>query len=650
MNQSNRRRLYVFLGTLAVALAASLGYTWLRPAEYRTSARLEITPAAATLPLGPAATSTAESPRPFLTETQVLTSRPVLELAATRLDHVGQPYPSVGPDRVSDMQSHVTAVPVPNTNVVELIATGPHREVLAPMLNAIIEAYGIHLAEAYRSSSAESLTQADEEVRKLEGSVAAQRREVESFRLRYNIVSLERDENQILAQTRDLSASLSAANERVAKAEGKLRALTDSAAAGKTVVRSKDDPTLANLEQRASTLREQMQDLQREFTPSYLAMDPKAVALQSRLVELERQIAAQRDIGQSNALAEAQEELASAQGAAARLQSQITTGRKEVGQFTARFNEYKSQQDQLNAIETAYQDASKRLAKLEATERTRMPATKLLEAAAIPQQAWRPLYWRDTALSLGASLALALLAMWLVELFNRSEPQPTMVFVQPQSGGLPYAGMPRALRVQSAAPMHLEATSPVLLPQPPTFPRELGHDEVVALTQASGDDTRLVVLLLLSGITLDEALALRRSDIDLDLDLIHAGGESKRDVALAEPLRALLAARAAVSPELLLSRQDRPSTTGTVSAQILSAAHDAGIEEVTDVTPDCLRHTYLAFLVRQGIRFADLTQIVGHLPAAMLGAYSALSPPGPLLPRDAINVVYPTSPPRPPLG
>jgi len=265
MNQSNRRRLYVFLGTLAVALAVSFGYTWLRPAEYRASARLEITPAAGAVPLGSTTTSTPESPRPFLTETQVLTSRPVLELAATRLDRVGQPYPSVGPDRISDMQSHVEAVPIPNTNVVELIATGPHREVLAPMLNAIIEAYGIHLADAYRSSSAESLTQADEEVRKLEGSVAAKRREVESFRLRYNIVSLERDENQILAQTRDLSASLSAANERVAKAEGKLRALTDSAAAGKTVVRSKDDPTLANLEQRASTLREQMQDLQREF-------------------------------------------------------------------------------------------------------------------------------------------------------------------------------------------------------------------------------------------------------------------------------------------------------------------------------------------------------------------------------------------------
>jgi len=59
---------------------------------------------AAALPLGPAATSSPASPRPFLTETQVLTSRPVLELAATRLDRVGQPYLSVGPDRVSDMQ------------------------------------------------------------------------------------------------------------------------------------------------------------------------------------------------------------------------------------------------------------------------------------------------------------------------------------------------------------------------------------------------------------------------------------------------------------------------------------------------------------------------------------------------------------------
>ena len=650
-NESNRRRLYVFVGTLAVTLMTSLGYTWLRPAEYRTSARLEITPATGPVPSGPTSSSALESPRPFLTETQILTSRPVLDLAATRLERMGQSYPAAGPDPVADMQSHLEAVPVPNTNVVELVATGTRPEVLAPMLNTIIEAYRDRLAVAYRDSSAEALVQANEEVKKLEESVAVKRREVEAFRLRNNIVSLERDENQILAQTRDLSVSLSAANERVAKAEGKLHALMDSAAAGKTVVRSKDDPTLANLEQRASALREQMQDLDRDFTPSYLAKDPKAVALQSRLAELDRQIVVQREVGQRDALAEAQEELAGAQAAAARLQSQITTGRKEVGQFTARFNEYKSQQEQLDAIETAHQDASKRLAKLSATESSRMPTIKVLEAAATPQQPWRPLYWRDTVLSLGASLALALLAMWLVELFNRSEPRPTMILVQPQPGVLPYEAMPHALRGQSAAAMRLEASSPALLAQQPTFPRELDQHEVAALAQASDDDSRLVVLLLLSGISLDEALALRCSDVDLGPGLIHVGGESERDVALSESLRALLAMRTtAVSAEqLLLGHQDRPATRDTVRAQILAAAHDAGIEGVIDVTTDCLRHTYVAFLVRQGIRFSDLTRIVGHLPAEVLGAYSALSPRGSRFPREAINVVYPASPPRQPL-
>jgi integrase len=210
---------------------------------------------------------------------------------------------------------------------------------------------------------------------------------------------------------------------------------------------------------------------------------------------------------------------------------------------------------------------------------------------------------------------------------------------------------PYALRAQGAEPIHLEATSPALLAQQPTFPRELNPDEVAALVQASDDDTRLAVLLLVSGISLDEALALRGSDVDLAGGVLRVGGESGRDVPLPENLRALLAVRTVpASPGLLLGHPDRPATHDTVGAQILSAAHDAGIENVVDVSSDGLRHTYVAFLVRQGIRFADLTRIVGRLPAEVLGAYSALSPRGSRLPREAINVVYPTSPPGQPVG
>jgi succinoglycan biosynthesis transport protein ExoP len=234
-----------------------------------------------------------------------------------------------------------------------------------------------------------------------------------------------------------------------------------------------------------------------------------------------------------------------------------------------------------------------------------------------------------------------------VELFNRSEPQPTVVLVQPQSGGLTYATTAQALRWQGTPALPPEASAPALLPRQAIFPRELGADEVAALVQASDDDSRLVVLLLLSGASLDEALALHDGDVDLAGRLIHVRGGSVRDIALGEPLRALLAARTAARPaEMLLGHPDRPATRDTVRAQILCAAHDAGIEDAIDVTADGLRHTYVAFLVRQGIRFADLTRLVGHLPAEVLGAYSALSPPGSRISGEAINVVFPVMSPR----
>jgi hypothetical protein len=48
-----------------------------------------------------------ESDRTFLTEVQVLTSRPVLESAAARLEHAGQPLSISGSDPVAGMHEHL---------------------------------------------------------------------------------------------------------------------------------------------------------------------------------------------------------------------------------------------------------------------------------------------------------------------------------------------------------------------------------------------------------------------------------------------------------------------------------------------------------------------------------------------------------------
>src|SRR5262245_33064758 len=76
--RANRRRLLVFVGVFIVAAAAGLAYTFLRPAEYRATARILITPAGevarADAPPGAPTGSPASSPKPFLTEVEVLAS------------------------------------------------------------------------------------------------------------------------------------------------------------------------------------------------------------------------------------------------------------------------------------------------------------------------------------------------------------------------------------------------------------------------------------------------------------------------------------------------------------------------------------------------------------------------------------------------
>ncbi len=183
-----------------------------------------------------------------------------------------------------------------------------------------------------------------------------------------------------------------------ARSPNRRRPATPSIASRATIRRSRTSSSARR--RRARSLR----DLERAYTQDYLAKEPKAIALRTRLAELERQIAVQREASQEGgARRRAGRARERARRAAARLQSQIASGRAEVGQFTARFNEYKSRQDDLTELEKTLPEATQKRARLEASERARMPAAKLIEAASTPREPWRPLYWRDTGIAAGAA-------------------------------------------------------------------------------------------------------------------------------------------------------------------------------------------------------------------------------------------------------
>jgi uncharacterized protein involved in exopolysaccharide biosynthesis len=168
-------------------------YVFTRPAEYRALARLQIAPAGVvTQPTEAKATPTVSTDaKSFLTEVQVLTSRPLLENVFDRLKQ-GGPLPDLGRDPVAAMQHMLHADPVGGTQIVELSAESREQALVAPLVNTVVDAYRGHVAEAYKGSATSLYAEVNDEVGKLDREMTRKRQAVNAFRARYDIVSMER--------------------------------------------------------------------------------------------------------------------------------------------------------------------------------------------------------------------------------------------------------------------------------------------------------------------------------------------------------------------------------------------------------------------------------------------------------------------------
>lgn len=622
---ANRRRRAVFGLTFAIACVVGLLFVFLRPAQYQAIARLQIT-------LPPAAEAAGErrdeGAALFLAEVQVLTSRPLLEKLMAEMRARQLVLPGGGSDPIGEIQRSLTAIPLPGTTIVELRAVGPQAPVLAPMLNTLHEVYRDHLAAAYSRVSGETGEQTREEAQNLATRIQEARRAIDEFRARHNIVSLERDENQLLAQAKGQGASVTAAKDKLYAAEGKLRSLKEAIAAGKGVVRAKDNPTLSGIEQRLSQAREELRDMERNFTEAYLSFDPKAKSLRIRIANLEEQLKQTREAGQQAALHEAEEEAAGARAALDRLNQQIAGDRSAVHSFTARLAEYKAMQEELGRLEALRAAAVERGAGQESARKGRAPTVRLLEPASTPLSAWRPLYGRDAAIAVVASLLLALLAAWVVEYFNRSDAQPAILVG----------------RAWSPEPMGIERPPPLasarldLLPGAARLPRELDETEVVALIEAAVPEARPALVALLSGLQVEEIIALRGRDVDLAERRVRLSG---RALPLGEPLASLLAPAAEADAPVFRNADGSALTAAELEANVAFAAHDAQLSQAEEVNAAALRHTFTAYLVRQGARFGDLGRWIGRLPAEAMAAYGPLAPPGAKRPLEEIEPILP---------
>jgi hypothetical protein len=294
-------------------------------------------------------------------------------------------------------------------------------------------------------------------------------------------------------------------------------------------------------------------------------------------------------------------------------------------------------QEELAQLETSRSALSERLVRTEASERSRMPSVQVIEAASAPGEAWRPDYPRDAGISIAVALGLALATMSVVELFNRPPARSMAPVIVPQSW-ITLHDLPAALAGGPAfRPLPQSAVATALLPGATEASRELSQPEVAALLHTMPETDVVWAGLLLCGATADEI----RSVAAADLDSAHASIRLQGACARALPAPAALFARveaAFANPGREGNASiDMPVSDDELKRRLLCAAHDAGLDDPAGVTPLVLRHTCIAHLVRQGLRFSDLDRIVGALPADALAGYAGLSPAGVRRTRDEIS-------------
>ena len=78
-----------------------------------------------------------------------------------------------------------------------------------------------------------------------------------------------------------------------------------------------------------------------------------------------------------------------------------------------------------------------------------------------------------------------------------------------------------------------------------------------------------------------------------------------------------------------------------LDARLQLAALEGELPDSDRITAEDLRHTYLVYLVRQGVRLSELERIVGKMPSKILLSYRLFLPEESDRPMDEISSVYP---------
>ena len=621
------RRLIIFTIAFLTSAALTLGYVYSRPAIYLSYATLlTVAKTAIDLPSGDA------DIQHVAIQKQILLGSELLTETSRRLKTVNDTGVQINLSS-GEIRQMLDVRPVPETNLIEMVAEGPEPEILPLLINTWIDVYLDARAAEVSRLLGDTTQIIQDELDGLAKKIQLKRVELDQFRQEHDIASIEREENEALARLKGLNESLNDASEDEVKAKAKLDAINKAIERGQAVVPQEDTRTLSLLEDRAQELRQQLAELNLRYTQEYLNLSPSLKVIPEQLSALEAEIKRMRQHGQTVVQSDAQQEYAAAKQTADEIRQQLNAHKKKATAFSARFTEHEALKGDLEALESLYRESQERLVQIETRYAGKYPQVDVIERAFLPGAPVYPDYLRDTGIATAVSIIFSLFCVWIAEFLTRkTEPRPVVNLsgihlydrqIKQDSFELPRQSVDQ-----------LPVQNPVLSSPPP---REIPAQQISVLLLSAGDKEKLLIALLLSGATLEEITMIKQEDIDADNGKLMIHGKSPRVLPLSPVLKSLFASdtcRLTDSSGDLLSEED-------LAALLTCAIADADLSESGEINADSLRQTYLIYLVKQGIRLAELEKIAGYIPPKILSSYSLYQPAGSKRSYDEIDLVYP---------
>lgn len=627
-----KQKWQVLMGSFLLILITANVVIWGQPLTYQTQSILHFSYASQTdLEYGELAQ------RQIALHKQRLKSNNILNLVVDELERSHRLV--VNTQSLFDALSAQASI---TGRIITLKATGQEPQTLKPILEAWVKVYLELVISETQLNKNDELLVADQQLQLLELKITDQKQRLQLFAGENNITSLERDENRALSQTKNLGVNLDQALAEQTQAKVLHDSLIEFIGSGQTIIRPVDKSQIDAIKISLQDMKISLSALSEKYTQAYLERDPDIVIQQKKAQQLQILLEEKIKTSQSDYLLNVKRNLITAKGKADQMKIQLMEQNKLAQTFNQNLEQYKRIDEELKALQIQSQRLKNQQVIKEVIKPFE-PKISLLEPAYIPDFPVGPNYQFQSLISLVIAIVASILSMLLFSfIFKQKATVATSNFMMMpgQIAANNYSNIGFSLHKQFDASYPAISSEPPKLPPLPQALRLLSLKECQLLFSVANNQGKVLVGLILSGVSIDELLAVNKKSVSENHSILNINSSFPRNINIQKELAIAL-------QSICHSLADEGTIWTNIKNHqefvqlLVNTGHDARIAFPEQLSLHVLRHTYLTYLVSQGARLNDIEQVAGYTSPSDLALYRNVNQQGKLFELKHIKTQYP---------